>query len=522
MPDERPSPFTIPEPTFKFAEGPPSEPPPPRAMTVEGLIHNLTIFADFYERASADIERADVFEKPGAVGNRDAHADYMQRSFRATPGIDRVRAYVLARYGEDLTIGTARRVLGDLIRVHKLSVEAAASLPLEAAMDRLDANDGRGRSEGEVQPAVPTTSPATRAVPTEPETKGEMMGGLSETLRTPADLLQAFGKAAARFSTTGLRVAAFRNAARADGLTTIPGSLSPKNENGQPTQLNIGGTAKFTAPGRVTFYGVGGARLTSAGTEVNVGFVIYGRSPEDDAVAMFRELGSEAGVISHLHGFGLEIQNYDNPLSLWALLVYTTLRGSAWLSEMNMVSEILAHQFHPFTASVEVLKRLTAQTKPGRGEVGSAGNQAGPAVATGAREGEGGKPPAPPFVPLTSWSEILAVLNEPHGKAHWKNNEQTRDKVRKLNNQHNGPIKFPPGKGKQPSVDKAALVAWWNGLRDHFDARNDEESAETESTRLTVTDSHNYGVTGTVLPGIGGSEKRTRAKRGEKGKEGKG
>lgn len=165
MPNERPSPFTIPEPTFKFAEGPPSEPPPPRPMTVEGLIHNLTVFADSYEQASADIERAQPFEKPHLRGGRDANADYYQRCFRATPGIDRLRAYVLSRYGEELTIGTARRFLGDLIRVHKLSVEVAGALSLEAAMDRLDAEaapDERGESgPAGSSPSAPGTKRST-------------------------------------------------------------------------------------------------------------------------------------------------------------------------------------------------------------------------------------------------------------------------------------------------------------------------------------------------------------------------
>ena len=155
MPSERPSPFTIPEPTFKFAEGPPSEPPPPRSMTVDGLIRNLTGFAEFYEQASADIERVSAFEKPRARGARDANADYYQREFRATAAIDRVRGYVLSHYGEELTIGAARRVLGDLIRVHKLSVQAAGELQLDAAMDRLDANGGKGGSEGGTQLADP-------------------------------------------------------------------------------------------------------------------------------------------------------------------------------------------------------------------------------------------------------------------------------------------------------------------------------------------------------------------------------
>jgi hypothetical protein len=375
MPNERPSPFTIPEPIVKFAEGPPSEPPPPRSMTVEGLIHNLTSFADFYERATSEIERAAPLMQLHATGARDANAEHLQRCFRATPGIERVRGYVLAQYGEDLTVGTARRVLGDLIRVHKLSVVGAGALSLDAAMDQLDMIDGKRRSE-----AVKTEAGSSfaRSPSSDLETKGEIMGDSSEKLRTPDQLLDAFGKAAARFSTTRLKIAAFQNAARGDGLTTIPASFIPKNEHGQPAigQINIGGISKTYFPGVMTYYGIGGARFTSAGTKVNVGFVIYGRSPEDDAVATFRELGSEAGVISHLRGFGPEIQSYDNPFVLWASIVYSTLQGSGWLSQLDVVSETLAHHFHPFTASVEVLKRLTGQTGPGSLP---SGNPPGPA-----------------------------------------------------------------------------------------------------------------------------------------------
>jgi hypothetical protein len=152
---DRPSPFTIPDPVFKFAEGPPAEPALPRSMTVGGLIHNLTIFADFYERASADIDRAEPILKPYSIGNRDANAEVMQRQFRATVAIDRVRAYALAQYRADLTIATARRVLGDLIRRSALTVEAAEALPLETAMDRLEG----AAEEKTAGPAYPEADP---------------------------------------------------------------------------------------------------------------------------------------------------------------------------------------------------------------------------------------------------------------------------------------------------------------------------------------------------------------------------
>jgi hypothetical protein len=161
---ERPSPFTIPAPTVRFAEGPPAEPRPVRSMSVGGLIHNLTLFADFYERASADIDRESGVEKPWYIGQRDANADVMQREFRATGAIDRVRAYVLANFGADLTLGTARRLLGDLVRRCGLTLDAAEEMTLEAAMDRLEADAATAGGQTEAAAATKPGDDATLAL----------------------------------------------------------------------------------------------------------------------------------------------------------------------------------------------------------------------------------------------------------------------------------------------------------------------------------------------------------------------
>lgn len=142
MSTDRPSPFTIPTPTFEFVEEPSSQPPPQRPMTVGALILNLTGFADYYEGASADIDAADVYERPHLRAGRDAHTNDLQRFFRSMVGIDRVREYVLSHYHEELTLGTARRVLGDLIREHKLSVDSAEALSLQDAMNLLEGTNG--------------------------------------------------------------------------------------------------------------------------------------------------------------------------------------------------------------------------------------------------------------------------------------------------------------------------------------------------------------------------------------------
>jgi hypothetical protein len=156
---------------------------------------------------------------------------------------------------------------------------------------------------------------------------------------------------------------AFLNAATANGLVKVPSSLVPRGVNGEPVigTLNIGENRKVSFLG-ATFYGIGGAQLETETGLVNVGFVLYGRRgrTNDEAVNTFRELGGEAGVLVHIQDSFGGVRNYDNPLVLWALKVYSTLRGSSWLSQIDEITETTTFHFNPFTASVETLKRFNA------------------------------------------------------------------------------------------------------------------------------------------------------------------
>lgn len=184
------------------------------------------------------------------------------------------------------------------------------------------------------------------------------------SLRTPQQLLEAFGKAASRFPDCP-RMLAFLNSNREDGLVTIPTFFMPKKADGQPVigELTIGGTAKTVLlGGGMTFYGIGGARIAFGSDNFNVGFVLHG-TMNDEAVATFRELGGEAGVVVHVNDMVRGIQNYDRPLVLWSLIVYSELQGSAWLSHIDGGVENPALHFNPFAASVETLKRLIARSK---------------------------------------------------------------------------------------------------------------------------------------------------------------
>jgi hypothetical protein len=122
--------------------------------TLGELIQFLMVFALRHEVETAAIDRADPSITPQAVANRANTEAFFVREFRATVGIERVRDYVLARHGEELTIATARKLVGDLIRERGLTVKEAEALSLEAAMDRLEAPTPPG---GQADPAPPAT-----------------------------------------------------------------------------------------------------------------------------------------------------------------------------------------------------------------------------------------------------------------------------------------------------------------------------------------------------------------------------
>jgi hypothetical protein len=228
----------------------------------------------------------------------------------------------------------------------RLSTDAAQDLSLLEAVACLTTGD---------VPEHPATDAEQR------QAEGKPMADSSQSLRTPAQLLDAFAKAAAQFSDCP-RMVAFPNSARQDGLVAVPPSFIPRKEDGEPAvgQLNIGGTAKAVFGYHDTFYGIGGARLATDRGDLNIGFVLYGAS-NDEAVTRFRELGNEAGVVIHVHDLVPGIQNYDNPLVLWCVTVYATLQGSAWLSQIDGITENRPLHFNPFAASVETFKRLLAR-----------------------------------------------------------------------------------------------------------------------------------------------------------------
>jgi hypothetical protein len=97
---------------------------------------------------------------------------------------------------------------------------------------------------------------------------------------------------------------------------------------------------------------------------------------------------------------------------------------------------------------------------------------------------------------LFNWPEILGYLQRP-------NTEKERRRVRRLNDECDGPLNFE-GQGSGPKVDKVKLMEWWNGLEDRWE----ELQRRKADQRETVKEQYEYGKNATVVPNVSGQVKR--------------
>jgi hypothetical protein len=120
------------------------------------------------------------------------------------------------------------------------------------------------------------------------------------------------------------------------------------------------------------------------------------------------------------------------------------------------------------------------------------------------------KPVPKPFVPLSGWPAIIDAISEGNGEGkELTDNEEMRELIRKLTLTFNGPIRLP-SKGGRPTVDKVRLQEWWGTLSDLHSESEEETNDRAESERLSVESAHLYSRDGTVIPEIGGGEKKRR------------
>jgi hypothetical protein len=105
--------------------------------------------------------------------------------------------------------------------------------------------------------------------------------------------------------------------------------------------------------------------------------------------------------------------------------------------------------------------------------------------------------PAVPVL-LASWREILIALG-------LHDNKEDKGKLSRLNKTYAGPITIP-GQGRQPLVEKAKLLEWYQGLAAKVQAKQDRQ----RDAQATVSARHDYGREGEVAPDLAGGVKKRR------------
>ena len=187
---------------------------------------------------------------------------------------------------------------------------------------------------------------------------------------------------------------------------------------------------------------------------------------------------------------------------------FITTCAVSWPGDAEFESQIAkkldlavsAFRSSPNLPDCAALTRLRAQCK--REYTLAAVNGNSPA-ATAETEHQGARPasPRPELAPvklLANWREILIALG-------MKFSTEDKQKVLRLNKTYSGPIVIP-GQGKQPLVDKAQLLEWYNGLAAKFNA----EQERKRDAQATVSVGHEYGRDGEVTPDLAGGVKKRR------------
>jgi hypothetical protein len=162
MIDDSISPFTVPVGEFRFEE----EPVGRESLSIGELIGELTNFAKKYQADSNRVASLPSYQRTLCIATRDAFTFELVGSLKKTPGIDGIRTYTLRHLGNDLTVTTARIVLGELIRIGNMSVDDAEQLTLVEAMGVLEIRDLLTPSlsqDSRCKPVKPAHTDSTKA-----------------------------------------------------------------------------------------------------------------------------------------------------------------------------------------------------------------------------------------------------------------------------------------------------------------------------------------------------------------------
>lgn len=229
------------------------------------------------------------------------------------------------------------------------------------------------------------------------------------------------------------------------------------------------------------------------------------------AVTRAFELSLEGNRVIRRHGQRRPVETRDVLASEWkdvcdavyqldwglAVALFETLGRGIDGADQSMLKDLRQR-----LEGILLRMKLTAK-KAGVPLQAAGENQAGPAnrrMGAGAPAAVQATVPAAPRAAaqmVRGWKGILTAVGETYSK-------EAAKALKRMNEKENGPIR-KVGRGKPPRVDKARLLAWWDGLTERVDVQDQER----KNARATLSESYEHGTESvTVLPGIAGHAKR--------------
>jgi hypothetical protein len=489
-------PFAVPAPQFHFVDKAPFAEGESSTWTLAQLKDRLLSIGALYLDYSHEMQAGTWYEQRRAFGTREANLSDFLQTFQAITDSDRFRSLVLARYESDLTFALVNRLIADLVRESGgvITIVGAEKLTLGQVAERLERMN---------EPRATDAKPAKQA-----EYKEDVMRDhypwpeaaefCQLALRTLPEL--TFLHSNAGLPTGGeICVPAIVRLA-----TLLPAGielwLHPQLPFHEPAFRLITQVARQA----VKLAGI----VAPSATEWVLAYAkdivsqFGGKNPKD------WDDRNRQGIIRHWADTFSRRFVHTGPEEKVTGRFYMVKVGSghgrpvyqrvipATLADLRAVEAEVRYELSRLLITDDQDTERRTQVPDERHASSSSP--------------KGNLPP----IPLTSWTEIMDTLNEPHGKVVWRNDDSTRDKIRKLNQKFDGPIRFAKGRGRQPEVEKGALVEWFHGLGEHLDARMDETERELDSAQQTTKERYSYGQTARVVPGIGGHEKKSRRKPG--------
>lgn len=170
----------------------------------------------------------------------------------------------------------------------------------------------------------------------------------------------------------------------------------------------------------------------------------------------------------------------------------------AELDERGYTTQLLAEVWNEYPDQAAEMKLPLPPSKPAAsGSSGANADQSHEQLVT-LQQAAASAPNDKPVSYCFGWAQIVDAIG-------LKNDQETRNRIRRLNQEHGGPI-LVEGQGAQPKVNFEKLILWWNGLESRFEELRDKQ----RDRHATIAATYQHGKDAVVVPDIRGSVKRRR------------